>query len=40
MHVFRVGGGGQRRVTAFKAIVIHGFLGKQGYPFIICFVLE
>lgn len=33
-------GVGQRRITEFKATVIHGFLGKQGYPFIICFVLE
>jgi len=33
-------GGGQRRIIEFKATVIHVFLGKQGYPFIICFVLE
>lgn len=33
-------GGGQRRIIEFKAAVIHGFLGKQGYPFIICFVRE
>lgn len=33
-------GVGQTRIIKFKATVIHGFLGQQGYPFIICFVLE
>lgn len=33
-------GVGQRRIIEFKATVIHGFLGKQGYSFIICFVWE
>lgn len=38
--VFRVGGRRTERIIEFKAIVIHGFLGKKGYPFVICFVLE
>lgn len=29
-----------QRIIKFKATVIHGFLGQQGYPFIIYFVLE